>query len=445
MRDSRVFVTGVGAVTVFGAGVEVLWQSCKALSTVTAPIPEHWHAYYRPSSRVWSPLPLMDFQSFGFSRAELLTSSLPMLLAAVAADEAISNSNSRGDKHSFGQANSDSTGVFVGTGFGGAKAPFDNYRAHLLGGIRPYLEELASAHPEDMSLAEQVMGLKAHPRVNPLVICQTMPNAISAFLGIRFGIHGPNETFCHACASGTVAIGHAFKAIRSGELELAVAGGVEHLSDRAGAVFMGFDRMQTLARPHGEAGGENRPFDAARTGFLFSEGGASFLVLESERSMKRRGAHALAEVRGYAANSDAKSMASMSLEHSAIPVLMDRLLNDAALHREDIGYINAHGTSTELNDMVEGRVIEKIFGRRPKVNSTKSILGHTIGASGALEAAVTVRSLSDQTLHGCRNLTHPIVDLDFCIQTSRHAFEHAISHNFGFGGHNAALLISKVE
>lgn len=424
--------------------MDVLWQNCKALASAIAPVPEHWQTYYRSTSRVWSPLPTIDFESFGFSRAEILTSSMPMLLATIAADEAVKESNAHAEGHQLGQSDSSISGIFVGTGFGGAKAPFDNYRAHLLGGLRNHLRDLGKTFPTDPVLVEQTAALHAHPRVNPLVICQTMPNAISAFLGIRYGFQGPNDTFCQACASGTVAIGHAFNAIRAGDLDLAIAGGVEHLSDRAGGVFMGFDKLQTLARPHADAGGENRPFDAGRTGFLFSEGGAAFLVLESERSIHRRGARPIAEIRAYAANSDAKSMISMSFEHSAIPRLLTRVLQKAALRAEDIGYINAHGTSTELNDMVEGRVIEAIFGRGPKVNSTKSILGHTIGASGALEAAITIRSLLDQTVHGCRNLVQPIVDLDFSLETTRHEFEHAISQSFGFGGHNAALVISKV-
>ncbi len=443
MASSRVFVTGLGATSAFGLGVSALWQGCSIGDSKVEPIPAHWDLYHRATSRVWSPLPPIDFSTQGFSLTETLTSSVPALLAVTASKEAMLQAAAEDFLLRATTAVQVRAGVFLGTGFGGAKAPFDNYRAHLLGGMKARLNTLLKEFPNDLQIEEQLSALKAHPRVNPLVICQTMPNAASAGLGIRYGIKGPNETVCYACASSTVAIGRAFQAIQRGELDFAIAGGVEHLNDRAGGVFMGFDRLQTLAKPHEMVGSENRPFDFERSGFLFSEGGAAVLIMESETSAHKRGVRLLAEVTGFALTSDALSMVAMSEENSSVPTMFEQVLASAGLQAADIGYINAHGTSTQLNDRVESKLIEKNFGNKVRVNSTKSILGHTIGASGAFEAIVTVKSLQEQTTHVSRNLQNPISNLNFCNETAYHDFEFALSHSFGFGGHNAALIFRR--
>ena len=448
MNPQAVVVTGMGAVSAFGCGVRPLWQACLDGRSIVAPTPAAWTQYYRATSKVWSPLPTLDFRQHGFSRAELLTMNMPSLLGAIAADEAVQDAglcDLRPDANADAISVRDSSrrGVFIGTGLGNAKAPFDNYRAHLLSPLRTRLDAWSHADTHDAYLAELSDALNAHPRVNPLVICQTMPNAVAATLGIRYGFHGPNDTVCNACASGTVAIGQAFRAIRRGELDLALAGGVEHLSDRAGGVFMGFDRLQTLARAGVEPGTENRPFDRDRSGFLFSEGGAALLVLESARAAAVRGARVYAEVVGFGQSADARSLVAIAESNNAIRAMLDQALHDAGISKTDIGYINAHGTSTELNDAVEARVIAEYFGTQPKINSTKSILGHTIGASGAFEAVVTVQSLVTQTVHVSRNLSVPVADLNFCTTTSAHTFDYALTQSFGFGGHNAGLVIRR--
>ena len=443
-QSDRVVVTGTGALSSFGSGSEALWRACLAGEDPSAPVPASWSTYYRATSRTWAPLPPMNFSAMGFSRADVLTMSMPALLCAAASDEAMREAGAT-DLFRAAGPGALRAGVFVGTGFSGAKAPFDNYRAHLFGGMKSRFEQLLQDFPDDADLTEHVAALKAHARVNPLVICQTMPNAPSATVGIRFGLKGPNDTVCYACASGTVAIGRAYQAIKRGELNFAIAGGVEHLRDNAGGVFMGFDRLQTLAKPGAEQGAENRPFDRARTGFLFSEGGAGMLVLESASFARARGAAALAEVRGFALTSDAVSMVSISEDNNSICAMWDRLLEDARLAPTDIGYLNAHGTATEINDQVESALIERYFGVGPKINNTKSILGHTLGASGALEAIVTIKSLREQRVHVSRNLDHPIRELDFCKVSAAHPFDFALSESFGFGGHNAGLIFARVD
>jgi 3-oxoacyl-[acyl-carrier-protein] synthase II len=244
-----------------------------------------------------------------------------------------------------------------------------------------------------------------------------------------------------------VAIGKAFRSIKTGETDIAITGGVEHLGDRTGSVFMGFDRLQTLTTPYQGLGTENRPFDQNRSGFLFSEGGAAILVLESLDSAISRGQESqiLAEVVGFGQSSDAHSIAAISADNNSISRMLEQALGEACVKPADIDYINAHGTGTEINDRVESGLISQTFPNRPLVNSTKSILGHTIGAAGAFEAITTAISLHRQMVHPSRNLVDPIEDLNFPLSAATAELRLALTHNFGFGGHNAALVLKRYE
>ncbi len=447
---NRVFVTGLGVVSSVGSGVEDFWAGCKAGAAVAAEIPPHWNEYYRATSRVWAPLPEPDYSQAGLGKTDLLTLGKPAALAIVAAQQALEHAEVEVDRqqgrYPVAQLKGvvpPRAGIFVGTGLGAAQAPFNNYYAHLLSGLKSHLETAVASEPSLSLLAELRAGLREHPRVNPLVICQTMPNAIAASLAIRFGIQGPSDTVCAACASGTIAIGKAFQAIRHGAVDFALAGGAEHLGDRAGGVFMGFDRLQTLAKPLRGIGTENRPFDRERSGFLFSEGGAAVAILESEQSARRRGVRPLAEILGFAETTDAYSIAAIKDGANEIGTMIDIALADAGVPAHLIDYVNAHGTSTEINDAVEARIIERKFRPTTKVNSTKSILGHSIGAAGALEFVVTALSLRDQELHLSKNLDEPIANLDFCRATGPATLDYAFTHSFGFGGHNAGLVLRR--
>lgn len=453
-NPQRVFLTGLGAVSAAGVGVDALWGACTESANLATPTPEIWTRYYASTSRVWAPLVEPDFRAFGIRKSEELLLSKPALIGIVASQMAIEAAkfelttevNSAGP-HILQGVHPSRIGVFIGTGLGGARSPFDNYATHLLGGMKPKLRELSEADPADALAHELFEALKAHPRVNPMVICQTMPNALGANIALRYGAQAVVETFCAACASGTVALGKAYRALRNGEIDVAFAGGIEHLSDRAGGVFMGFDRLQTLATPLGEIGSENRPFDAERRGFLFSEGGAGIAILETGDSIKRRGVQqqVVAEIVGFGQSNDAFSIAAVSPTRNTYAQMLRNALADAELSPASIDYINTHGTATALNDSTEADFIGRTFGRRPFLNSTKSILGHSIGAAGALECIITALSLKHQTIHGSRNLTNPIADLNFAIETCRASLDYAISHNFGFGGHNAALVLKRFE
>jgi 3-oxoacyl-[acyl-carrier-protein] synthase II len=447
---SRVFVTGLGVVSSVGCGAEEFWAGCRAGTAVAVDIPTHWNEYYRATSRVWAPLPEPDYARAGLGKTDLLTLGKPAALAIVAAQQALELAQVEVDRRQgryplaqLQEIAAPRAGIFLGTGLGAAQAPFNNYYAHLLAGLKSFLETAAANEPSLSLLSELRNGLREHPRVNPLVICQTMPNAIAASLAIRFGIQGPSETVCAACASGTIAIGKAFHAIRHGALDLALTGGAEHLGDRAGGVFMGFDRLQTLAKPLREIGSENRPFDRERSGFLFSEGGAGIAVLESEQSVRRRGVKPIAEVLGFAQTTDAYSIAAIRDGANQIETMIDLALTDAGVPAHLIDYVNAHGTSTEVNDALEAQIIGRKFRPTAKVNSTKSILGHSIGAAGAIEFVATALSLRDQQLHLSKNLDEPIADLDFCRESGPASLDYAFTHSFGFGGHNAGLVLRR--
>jgi 3-oxoacyl-[acyl-carrier-protein] synthase II len=270
-----------------------------------------------------------------------------------------------------------------------------------------------------------------------------MPNAASAAVANKHSIRGPNLTYCVACASGTVAVGHAYRAVRDGEVALAVSGGAEFLYDEHGHIFRGFDVAGTLVRDCADPEKANRPFDEKRSGFLFSQGGAAVLVLEElERALRRR-APIIAELVGFAETFDAHSMMSLAPGGGEIERMLRASLADAGLEARAVGYVNAHGTGTQNNDAIEGEVIRRVFGDSAAVNSTKSLLGHTIGASGAFEALVTALTLRDGRTHINRNLDAPCCDLNFVRSTGAFAPEVGLSQSFAFGGHNAALVLRR--
>jgi 3-oxoacyl-[acyl-carrier-protein] synthase II len=272
-----------------------------------------------------------------------------------------------------------------------------------------------------------------------------MPNAASAAVGIKFSLTGPNVTYCVACASGTVAVGHGYRAVHEGRVDLAVTGGSEYLYDDHGHIFRGFDVAGTLVRDYVDSETANRPFDEKRSGFLFSQGGAAVLVLEELEHARRRGATIMAELIGFAESFDAHSMMSLAPGGEQIERMIRAALADANLLPRDVDYVNAHGTGTKNNDQTEVEVINRVFGKSVRVNSTKSLLGHTIGASGAIEALVTALSLRDGMTHICKNLDTPILDLNFVRSVERFDPRVGLSQSFAFGGHNAALVMRRFD
>lgn len=447
-------VTGLGASTVFGDGVRPLWEGCLAGRAVAVPIPTSWRDYADYRCGHWAPLPPIDHERMAVSRVERGQLDPVSILGRHAAREALTSAGFglvpaeiRSRALLVDGVDPERAGVFMGTGVGGASSLLDNHGYQLLCNARHELEVLSRESDSGVSARlERVLERLHHgPRFNPFVVSMLMPNAVSAAIGLKYTLRGPNVTVALACAAGTAAIGAGYRAVRSGVVDVALAGGAEYLDDPTGGIFRGFDAAGALMRDYADAATANRPFDERRTGFLLSQGGAAVLVLESMETAVARGAPILAEVAGYAESFDAYSMMAIAPDGRQIERMLRAALADAGVGPDAVDYVNAHGTGTRANDEVEAAVIARLFGARPRVASTKSIVGHAVGASGAIEAVVTVMSLREQVLHASLNLGTPIADLGWVRETAPATVDLAVSQSFAFGGHNAAVVLRRVD
>lgn len=449
----KVVVTGLGVLSTLGHNTESFWQACLAGRSVIAPIPEHWREYAEFRSTIWSPLAPIDFEALGFSRMERMQLDPVTMLAVAASGQAFSQAgleperfDRRANLFQVPAIDGRRSGVFIGTGVGGVNSFMRNHTHHVLANVHRDLMDDAT-HPDAGKRGglDAVLERMAHiPRFNPFTVSMLMPNAVAAYTGIKYALRGMNSTTTLACASATVAIGKAWQAIAEGRIDHALAGGSEFLSDDHGSIFQGFDACRTLVRNCDPPDQANRPFDEARSGFLFSEGGAAVLLLENAEVAAARGAKPLAAIDGFAQSFDAASLMIPAPQGEAIETMLRQLLEATGHAAGDVDYLNAHGTSTQSNDSCEAAVIERVFGNRVAVNSSKSLLGHTLGASGALEAVVTTLSLRDQIVHPSLNIDNPIGDLNYVTAATALDARIAVSQSFGFGGHNAALLFSRV-
>ncbi|MCU0594628.1 MAG: beta-ketoacyl-[acyl-carrier-protein] synthase family protein [Desulfobacterota bacterium] len=447
----RVVITGWGVISAIGQNPDEFWKSCLEAKTRVERIPEHWLQYGDFHSQISSPLPAIDSSRYGIGRIEEKQLDCSSLIAVACAFQALDSAgleytllDHKRNTYSIPSLDQERTGVFMGTGIGGLSTFASCYSYQVL--LRQK-EQLAKAigqlgdHPV-REILQQAHDRMLHPRrFNPFAVSMTMPNACSANVGIKFNLRGSNNSYSAACASGTVAIGYGFKAVRAGELDAALVGGVEFLRDDYGGVFMGFDAVRALALDNDHPDKANRPFDKDRTGFLFSEGGGAVLVIEDLERARKRGAKILAEIIGYGETCDGFNIMMMESSGAQITRMLRLAFADAGITAEEIDYINAHGTGTRLNDETETAVIEQVFRKDVLINSTKSLIGHTLGASGAIEALVTALSIVHQTTHVCRNLDHPMKDLNFVTQVASYPIRTGLSQSFGFGGHNAALIL----
>jgi 3-oxoacyl-[acyl-carrier-protein] synthase II len=441
MSERRVVISGIGVIAPTGATTRTFWESCCTDRAVVVPIPAHWRAYFEPSSTVWAPLPVASHDNAFVGRVERMQLDRVTMLALAATLEALESANiscvmrdERKNTYAMEGLDARSCGVFIGTGIGGITGFVAGMSNHLLAPI-------ASTAP-DLPTESRALFRMA-PRFNPFLVSMVMPNSSAATVAIKLGATGANRTSCQACAAGAVAIGDAFRAIRAGTLETAIAGGAEYLADEYGGIFRGFDVAKTLIRTCDPPQAANRPFDRQRSGFLFGEGGAAMLVLEEAAQAQRRQVTPIAEIVGFGESFEAHSLMAVEPSGTHMAAAIHAALDDADVRAVEIDYVNAHGTGTELNDRVEAEVIERCYGRRPAVNATKSLTGHTIGAAGAIEAAATALALRDQHVHGCHNLEDPILPLNFVRAAQRLPIATAASHSFAFGGHNAVLVLRR--
>jgi len=300
------------------------------------------------------------------------------------------------------------------------------------------------------TLSEQVlvMNERGPDRVSPFLIPMMLPDTGPGMVAINLGLRGPNMAIVTACATGSNAVGEALEMLRRGVADVILAGGAE-----AGIVpvaMAGMNVMGALSTRNDDPQSASRPFDKDRDGFLMGEGSA-VLVLETLEHARARGATILAEMTGYGTSNDAYHISAPAENGAGASACMKLALGDAGIQPEHVGYINAHGTSTPLNDKGETAAIKTVFGDvayRVPISSTKSMTGHLLGASGALEAAICVRVFQENILPATINYQtpDPDCDLDYVPNTCRAANpDHVLSNSFGFGGHNASLVISRYQ
>ncbi len=451
----RVVITGLGVISAIGQNPEEFWKSCLEAKTRVERIPDHWFHYGDFHSQIWSPLPPIDYSSYGIGRIEEKQLDPSSLIAIASSFQALDSAgleytklDQKRNTYSLPSVNKERVGVFMGTGIGGLRTFASCYSYHLLLRQKETLAKTSAQlgdHPAG-EILKQVQERMLYPRrFNPFGVAMTMPNACSANVAIKFNLCGSNNTFCAACASGTVAIGYGFKTVRSGELDAALVGGVEYLSDDYGGIFAGFDAVRALANNNEDPNKANRPFDKDRTGFLFSEGGGAVFVIEDLEHAQRRGAKIYAEILGYGETCDGFNIMMMESSGSQMVRMLQLAFADAGISAADIDYINSHGTGTRLNDETETAVIQKVFGEKVLINSTKSLIGHTLGASGAIETLVTALSIRHKTTHVCRNLENPMKDLNFVTKVDSYPIRTGLSQSFGFGGHNAVLILREYQ
>src|SRR5881398_802212 len=300
-----------------------------------------------------------------------------------------------------------------------------------------------------MGIVEQVDVLRERgpDRVAPTFIPNVLPDAASGQLAIALGFRGPNYAPVSACATGSTAVGEAAELIKRGDADAVLAGGAEACLHPL--ILAGFSAMRGLAVENEDPPLASRPFDATRAGFVMGEGACVF-VLEELEAAQARGARVYAEVLGYGASNDAHHMAQPEPEATGVADMMRSALRRAGIEPERVGYINAHGTSTPLGDLAETKAIKEVFGDHAyelAVSSTKSMMGHTFGAAGAIEAMMCVLALHEGKLPPTINYQHPdpVCDLDYVPNEARQAqVEVALSNAMGLGGHNACVLLGRV-
>jgi len=317
--------------------------------------------------------------------------------------------------------NATRVGVFTGNGIGG------------LSTIEKYHNVLLERGPR---------------KITPFFIPMVISNMSAGQISIVYGAKGPNLSLTTACAAGTHAVGEAFRSLARGDCDMAITGGSE--STVCSLAVGGFNAMKALSRNNESPEKASRPFDKDRNGFIISEGGG-MLVLEELEHAQNRGAHIIAEVIGFGLSGDGYHMAAPPEDGDGAARCMQMALDDAGLAPGDIDYINAHGTSTPLNDVVETRAIKTVFGEHAyklAISSTKSMIGHMLGGAGGVESVFLALSIRDQIIPPTINLENPDpeCDLDYVPNKARETLIRAgISNSFGFGGTNAVLVMKKFE
>jgi 3-oxoacyl-[acyl-carrier-protein] synthase II len=409
----RVVITGAGVVSPLGNSLDETWQSALKGKSGVGPITRFDASGYE----VRFAGEVKNFNADLYvEKKEQKKMDLFIQYSLATAQMAIEHSGFK-----VTEENTYRTGVFIGSGMGG------------LPGIEDQHTRLMEKGPS---------------RVSPFFVPSVISNLAPGWISIIHGIKGPNYTVTSACASGAHGIGEAYNYIRFGLADQMIAGGTE--SAVCGLAISGFTNMKALSTRNESPQEASRPWDKDRDGFVMGEGAATF-VMESLESALKRNAKIICEVTGYAATSDAYHITSPDPDGQGFVHAMNGALKDAALKPSDIDYINAHGTSTPMGDPLESAAIKKVLGDHAKkvwVSSTKSMMGHLLGAAGAMETAFCAMALQEQIVPPTINLKTPGegCDLDYVPNEARAGkLKHVLNNSFGFGGTNSCLILSKYE
>lgn len=411
--NNRVVVTGMGIISPLGLDVPSTWQGLIAgksgVDFVTLFDTSEFEVKIAAEVKGFDPLQYID-------RKQARHMDRFTQFAIAASLEALDSSRLKIDS-----SNRYEVGVVIGSMMGGLTTLSEQFKVLLTEGVG---------------------------RVSPFLVPVMIPNMASGQVSIRLGAKGPSYCVASACASGAHAIGDSFAIIRQGDASVMLAGGSEAVITPI--AFASFSAMRALSTRNSDPKKASRPFDAQRDGFIMGEG-AAVLVLESLKYALKRGAPILAEVAGYGATADAFHMTEPDEKGENVERAMRLALQQAHLKPENIDYISAHGTSTRLNDITETKAIKSLFGEhayKVAISSSKSMLGHTIGAAGAIEAAVSVLTIQNGIIPPTINLESPDpeCDLDYVPNVARpKKVRTVLSNSFGFGGHNASLAFSAYD
>ncbi|RKX97890.1 MAG: beta-ketoacyl-[acyl-carrier-protein] synthase II [Spirochaetes bacterium] len=399
----------MGVLTPIGIGVKTFWENLIAgksgIDRITLFDPDGFDSKIAGQVKGFDPLNYMD-------KTEARRNDRFSQFVLAAAQEAIQDAELNLEK-----IDKDRAGVIIGSGVGGLQTLIDQHQLFLNKGPK---------------------------RVSPFLIPMMIANIASGVVSIKYGLKGPNMCVISACATANHSIGEAYRHIERGEADVMLCGGAEAPIVPLGVA--GFISMKALSTRNDEPQKASRPFDRDRDGFVISEG-AGVIVLESEEHAISRNARIYAELAGYGANADAYHIAAPEPEGTGAYKCMENAIRDAGLTVNDVDYINAHGTSTPVGDKAEILAIKRLFGEKAaklKISSNKSMIGHLLGAAGGAETIATVLTIREGIIPPTINLDNPEFDLDLVPHKSQKAdVSVAINNSFGFGGHNASLVIKK--
>jgi 3-oxoacyl-[acyl-carrier-protein] synthase II len=414
MAERRVVITGLGVVTSLGETADAMWDNVCAARSGIAPI-RRWDTAKYPV-RFGGECYDFDITKYGVDPREAKRMDRFAHFGLAASVTAVADSGLDFSKESIHRA-----GVIIGSGIGGIET----------------LEE-----------QKKILDSRGVQRVSPFTVPRLMVNAAAGNVSIRFGIRGPNTAVATACATGSNSIGDAMRFIQHDMADIMIAGGSEAaLCELGMASFMA---ARALSSRNDDPQRASRPWDRDRDGFVMSEG-AGVVILEEYERAKKRGARIYAEVVGYGMSGDASHITAPLEGGEGAAMAMKLALKDAKIAPSDVNYINAHGTSTPLGDIAETRAIKGTFGeyaRKLPVSSTKSQMGHLLGASGGVEAVITALTVYRNLIPPTINLDNPDAecDLDYVPHKARDLkVTYALTNSFGFGGHNACLLMKKMS